>query len=512
MTAALQDTTAAAAAATPPAAQPRAATWLAPLLLLALSVLTLGTRYWQPESLFWDENYHVTSAQKQIDGVMYMESHPPLGKMLIAAGEAALARNRERDTGVLLRSDRVEQAQLPPGYSFAGLRLVPVLAAIATVLLLYATLLRITGQRLLAFVFAALPALDNALVVHARAAMLEGIQLAFALAALCLLAGCLRGERRVRLRDYVGLGLLVGLAISVKLNGAVLLLLPAALFLAEQWPALRAARWAAVARRLVLAVPAFVLPALLVFGASFYVFIATTTTVVGGRVYKASPAYQQHLRDGTTWTPAGFAVGLRDHLRYIAEYADGVPRLDVCKPGENGSHAMRWPLGGKTINYRWSRDISGGVSRVAYTYLVPNPVIWLGVLAGLLLSASLLLGHAVFGHAIARPREVGWCLLFTGLYLAYFAAILQIERVMYLYHYLLPLLFGIANLAVLWNYLFGAGLAAGRWHPRLNLLLLLLLAAAAFAHFAPLTYGWPLGTAAMEQRAWFDVWDLQPVR
>ena len=45
-----------------------------------------------------------------------------------------------------------------------------------------------------------------------------------------------------------------------------------------------------------------------------------------------------------------------------------------------------------------------------------------------------------------------------------------------------------------------------------GLLLLLLLAAAVFAYFAPLTYGWPLTTAQMEQRLWFDVWRLEPVR
>ncbi|HSX62741.1 MAG TPA: phospholipid carrier-dependent glycosyltransferase [Tahibacter sp.] len=490
----------------------RLADALAPLLLLALSVVTIGARYWEPDSLFWDENYHVTSAQKHLDGVMYMESHPPLGKMLIALGERAVGANDGRDASALLHADRVQQAQLPPGYSFAGVRLASTVSAIATVLLLYAALLFATGQRLLAFVFAALPALDNALVVHARSAMLEGIQLAFAAGAIGALAWSLRAGVRVRLRHYAVLGTLVGLAVAVKLNGAVLLLLPVALFVAEQWPALREARGLAVARRLAGAVPAFCLPLLIVFLGSFYAFIATSTTVVPEHAYKASPEYLQHLRDGTTWTASGFRVGLRDHLRYMAEYADGVPRLDVCKPGENGSHASRWLLGGKTINYRWNRADAGGVNRVSYTYLVANPVVWLSVLAGLALSVSLVVARAAFGLAVADPRAFGWVLLFTSLHLAYLAAILQIERVMYLYHYLLPLLFGIANLAAVWNYLYGAGLAAGQPHPRVNLLLFLLLAAAAFVYFAPLTYGWPLTASAVEHRAWLDAWQLEPVR
>jgi hypothetical protein len=64
--------------------------WAALLLVCAVAIITVGSRYWQPESLFWDENYHVASAHKQLAGVMYMENHPPLGKMLIALGEAAV--------------------------------------------------------------------------------------------------------------------------------------------------------------------------------------------------------------------------------------------------------------------------------------------------------------------------------------------------------------------------------------------------------------------------------------
>ncbi|MFY8134737.1 MAG: phospholipid carrier-dependent glycosyltransferase, partial [Aquimonas sp.] len=90
------------------------------LLLCLTAALTFGTRYWQPESLFWDENYHVASAHKQLAGVMYMENHPPLGKMLIALGELTVGANAGRETSALLHTDHVSQAQLPPGYSFKG--------------------------------------------------------------------------------------------------------------------------------------------------------------------------------------------------------------------------------------------------------------------------------------------------------------------------------------------------------------------------------------------------------
>ena len=45
------------------------------LFLLLVSCITVGTRYWQPESLFWDENYHVASAHKELAGVVWCGVH-----------------------------------------------------------------------------------------------------------------------------------------------------------------------------------------------------------------------------------------------------------------------------------------------------------------------------------------------------------------------------------------------------------------------------------------------------
>lgn len=488
------------------------ARWALPCLLLLVAAATYGTRYWQPQSLFWDENYHVAAAQKHLDGVMFMESHPPLGKLLIALGEAAVGVNAGLDASALLRRDHVDNVHLPQGYRFHGVRLPSVLLAIGSVLLVYALVLRLTGLRLLAAAFAVLLALDNALVVHARAAMLEGMQIFFALAALYLFVVVLTRPSPVRLRDYALLGATIGLAVAVKVNAAVLLLLLPALYLADQWRHLKRRQWRPAGLRLALAAPLASSTLLAVLLGVFYLHIATATTVMPGRSYKASAEYLAHLRADTAWTPAGFAVGIKDHWRYMREYPAGVPRLDPCKPGENGSRASDWPLGGKTINYRWERRQVDGRSAVGYTYLVANPVIWWSVLLGVVLSSGLVIGRVVFGQPVADPRLFAWIALFTGLYAAYMLAIAQIDRVMYLYHYLLPLSFGLVNLALLYAYLFGDALRAGRWHARINLLAFVALAALAFAFFAPLTYGWPLTAEEVGLRQWLTLWKLEPVR
>lgn len=500
----------------PAPAEPRAwrriaLAWLPPLLLLLLAAMSFGWRYWQPQSLFWDENYHVASAHKERAGVMYMEAHPPLGKMLIAAGDAALGVNDGLDTSALLRTDHVSQAQLPAGFSFAGVRLASVLSLILATPLLY-LLLRITGWRSVAFCFALAFALDNALVVHGRAAMLEGPQLLFVLLALYVFAVAAARRDSVRLLHYLALGAVIGLALAVKLNAAVLGLLPPVLLGCELHARWRQQGWPQRVRRAASSGAMTVLGLALSFGGVFWLHIASTPQLIEGRTYKASIEYQQALREGHAAAPSTFALGLRDHLRHILEYSDGVPRFDYCKPGENGSPPLHWLLGGKTINYRWAKVEHEGQIKVDYTYLIGNPLVWLPVSLGLLLSGALVIARVVFGLPLRDPRLFGWIALMCALHLGYMVAMLQVERVMYLYHYLLPLLFGLINLAALFAYLFGDSLRAGSRHVRANLAGYAALVLIGFLYFAPLTYGWPIDEQAVERRAWLDVWRLEPVR
>lgn len=485
--------------------------WLGPLLVLLLASATFGTRYWEPKSLFWDENYHVAAAHKQLAGTLYMEAHPPLGKMLIAAGEWLVGANAGADLTRSLQRDHIGNADLPAHYSYAGVRLPSVLSMILAAPVLFLLLTRITRSRWLALVGACLLVFDNALLVHTRAAMLEGPQILLVLLSLLLFAHAVQAPR-VRLRHYLGLGVLVGLVAAVKLNGLVLLLLFPALFVVDQWPRLHQRDWPAAGQRLATSAALSIAALVTTFLAIWWLHIATVTQVHANRTYKASPDYLAHLQAGTAWTPSGFVVGLRDQWRYLREYASGVPRLDVCKPGENGSHASGWPLGGKTINYRWNRETVDGQSKVSYTYLVGNPLVWWPVLAGIVLSLGLVMARLVFGAPVVDQRLFWWMALASTLWVAYMVAILRIERVMYLYHYLLPLLFGILNLAALAAYLLRDGLASGRRHTRLNLLGYLGLVALAFWFFAPLTYGWPLSTEEFELRQWLDFWKLEPVR
>lgn len=85
-----------------------------PAVVLLLSFSIYFPFYGHPQAMFWDENYHVASAQKHIDGVMYMEPHPPLGKMLMAVGEVLFGDNSAVNKNALNTTDYLTGENAPP--------------------------------------------------------------------------------------------------------------------------------------------------------------------------------------------------------------------------------------------------------------------------------------------------------------------------------------------------------------------------------------------------------------
>jgi dolichyl-phosphate-mannose-protein mannosyltransferase len=250
---------------------------------------------------------------------------------------------------------------------------------------------------------------------------------------------------------------------------------------------------------------------LLVFFAIFYIHIGMGKTIKQDRTYKASAEYQQQIHAGNTWSPKTFLIGMRDNWKYMSEYAAGVPRLDYCKPDENGSYAMGWPLSSRTISYRWSKDVVDGETEVHFNYLIGNPIIWFSVLIGIILSSALILSRFIYNTPIKDQALFGWICVFTGLYLSYMIAILQIERVMYLYHYFIPLIFGAVNLSLLINYIYRDELLQLNRHTLINLGVFVVLVIAVFTFFSPFTYSFGLTEDEFDLRNWFQFWHLRPV-
>lgn len=489
------------------------ARFLYPLLVLVLSLGIYFPYYGSPQAMFWDENYHIASAQKHIDGVMYMEPHPPLGKMLMAVGEIVFGGNQRIDKSKLNETDYLTGENAPKEMSYKGWRWPSVVLMALSALFFYGILKEITQREWLALAFTSLIIFDNALVIHARAAMLEGIQLFFILGALYYFTRTvtqfIQGGKAITWKAYAILGVLIGLAFSVKVNAAILLLLFVMLFGVDQWQVIKQWDWLALAKRLAITVPAGVIPVALIFFSVFYIHIGMGKTIINDRTYKASPEYINLIRSGKTWSFTTFKLGMRDNWKYMSEYADGVPRLDVCKADENGSFSLHWPLSKKTISYRWDKENIDGREVTHYKYLIGNPIVWFSVLAGIVLSVGLVISRFIYNNPIKDEPLFMWISAFTTLYVCYMIAMLQIERVMYLYHYLVPLMFGAINLALVFTYVFRDEVLANNKHTMINAGLFAALVIGVFAYFSPFTYGIGLTEAEFELRNWFEFWQLR---
>ncbi len=469
------------------------------LLVTALSFLTYFWKYWEPNAVYWDENYHIASAEKYLNGVYFMEQHPPLGKLLIAAGEKIL--NRNAVDNQFIGTDYA--TDFPPEFSFAGYRFFPALLAWLTAPLLYLIFLGLTKRPLASALLSFLYVFDNALIVHLRGAMLESTMLFFLAASILCFVMLWHDENRGKIRTHaLWFGVALACIFTTKLLGLIaMLLVPVILF----------RLWQKKHSLLSFAVPflcAFALTYVAVWQAHFALGRTINPSLPDADqpgYYRASAEYKEILNAGETRSLLNFPVMLRDSLAFVPHYNRGTPRLDLCKPDENGSPFYFWPLGARAISYRWMTPNSDSYS---YLYLQSNPVVWwsglLGILVSLGLAASWLLGPAAI-----RFKNPGLLATFVGLYACYMIAISRIDRVMYLYHYFIPLFFSFIVLGLLCLEIDRIGnLHLTERRKTIGLLAFAFLIFASYEFYRPLTYYEPINKAQFERRAFFPLWEL----
>lgn len=133
------------------------------------SFFTYFYRYNFPQAVFWDEPYHIASAEKYLSGVYFMEQHPPLGKLLLAAGEKIVNANPKDDN--FIKTDY--GMNFDTSFSFTGHRLFPSLLAWMTAPLLFLIFLFFTKNPALSALLSFVYIFDNAEIVHNRGAMVD---------------------------------------------------------------------------------------------------------------------------------------------------------------------------------------------------------------------------------------------------------------------------------------------------------------------------------------------------
>jgi hypothetical protein len=457
--------------------------------------------YEDPAFFFWDENYHVAHAQKYLHGVFFMEPHPPLGKLLIALGEWLVEANAV--TNQFIGTDHAKNT--PEEFSFRGYRLFPALFTWLAGPVFFWIFLLVTGRVVWALALSSLYIFDNALLVHGRGAMLESVQIFFVGWMLLAFMMLWRRERRTPLVRSLWafiLGAAFGAVMATKVNGLILVVLfPLLLWRMRARPlkALPTMAWSLVGGALVYCG---------VWWVHFSVARSPDPRLPNQGWYQASDDYKEIIAQGREASPLVFPTLLRDSFAFVAHYQRGVPKLNLCNQSENGSPAIFWPFGARAINYRWERN----QGLTSYLYLVPNPVGWILALAGVVAGVGLLFGSLVLALR-RRLRTQGLILGFSGMYLGYMVVMLNLPRVMYLYHYFIPLLCGFMLVALVlreWRY---STRFAGRmplWGRALLPALMLCAQLTAFWFMRPLTYAKPLTDEQLRARNLFALWDIRP--
>lgn len=293
-----------------------------------------------------------------------------------------------------------------------------------------------------------------------------------------------------------------GAALATKVFALLFVLLVPAL-LVFVWPNIR--RWWT-----------FVWMALIAF-AVVYIGVWHIHFSLGGTVnpslpdagyYQASAEYKAILTNRQNRSVFAIPYMLRDSLNFVSHYQAGVPRLDLCKADENGSPWFLWPFGGRTISYRWETPDSNAYR---YLYLVPNPTIWLLGLAGVGMSAVLLIASVLYPGAV-HLRKGLLITLFLGLYVSYMAAVSTIDRVMYLYHYFLPLFFTFVLVGLVFDELQQFSIwKLTEKRKTYALLAMAILIFLNFEYFRPFSYYGPLNAEQFERRNWMQIWDMRCV-
>jgi dolichyl-phosphate-mannose-protein mannosyltransferase len=471
------------------------------VFLLILSYFSIVHNFWNPAALFWDENYHIASAQKYLNGIYFMEPHPPLGKLLIALGEKMFHPNALNDQ--FINTDYGQN--IPAGFSFFGYRFFPVILAWLTTPILFLIFRRLTKRNLWAVLLTFFYIFDNAILVHVRSAMLESTLLFFS--ALMILAFLMlidsKDDKKMFGRAAMLLGASFGLVMATKLFGLILVLFAPAL-LWFLWP-----RWRQFGRFLALAAPAFLVCYLGVWYVHFAIGSTVNPKLPDSGFYQATPRYQEILKQGMNRSLFAFPIALKNHIDFVPHYQAGVPRLDLAKTDENGSPWFLWPVGARTINYRWETDGSG---LYRYLYLVPNPAVWAVSLLAVIFSVAVLIARWFLPMEEHRPHTRRLLVTFLLMYLAYMAAVSRIDRVMYLYHYFLPLMLTFLLIPLVLEEI----TRFGRWtltEERKGAIVLILafFVFAGYQIYRPFTYYEPISDGAVQRRNLLNVWELRCV-
>ncbi|MBS0482004.1 MAG: phospholipid carrier-dependent glycosyltransferase [Proteobacteria bacterium] len=398
----------------------RLRTGLACFAVMAVAAFLLFFRLGEVRAPIWDEAYYLTAAARIHEGRVQFASHPPLGLMLIAAGDTASGLNRDFDWRGIASVKSVKAEQVPASFDYRGPRLASALFGTLAAGLFFLLMLELSGSLSLGLILSTLFLCDPALIAQFRAAHLDAFQIAF------VLGGLLCGLRALKTPGSLiwtaGFAAAIAAAAMVRVNALAL----GTMGLVLLWPCLRSGDWRQALRQSLAAA----VSALVVVSASFALMLGMAKSMpddfsAAGRIDRAHVSADYLAVDATT----GLRAYITDYTGYMAADMTGLGKTDA-----NASHPWQWLVGSGAITYRWDAN-DQSVSAIG---LIPNRAAWLLSLAGVVLTLIALRKRP---EPVRVVLVIGWLVSMAAL------VWLDGQRMMYAYHYFIPLLLGYAMLA-----------------------------------------------------------------
>jgi dolichyl-phosphate-mannose-protein mannosyltransferase len=486
---------------------------IALLIILVLSFYFIYLDYGYPKERFWDECFYISAAEKYIHGIFFMEAHPPLGKLFMALGEIIFNKNKEVDKLIFLIKDNVRSP--PDDYSYEGIRFFPVLFSTLTPILFFLIILIISKNTIVSFLFSLIYLFNNGFIVHFRGALLEGIQIFFVLLTLLIFVIAFESEKNNKIIYFI-LGILVGCAILIKINGAILLLLFPMLWIKQNFNNLKnffsfkkTKKQIKIKNFKKLFIDILINSIIAIIGLLFITVIvwqihfSISKNVINVRYYQVSDEYKEIIANNKTGNILYFKIMLKDNINYMIKYSNRVQKLKTSTD-KRVSYPYEWVVGAKSIAYRWEKTSN----HTRYLYLQVNPAIWfLGIIS--IIIALIIIIKDLFFKKIKNTKYFSYILVFTLLYLFYMIAMLNVKRQIYLPHYFVGLTFALILPSILFIYIFEKQIIQKNWKIYIPLIILLIIVILFFWFYSPFTYYQPLTDDEFMKRVLFDFWHLK---
>jgi dolichyl-phosphate-mannose--protein O-mannosyl transferase len=446
------------------------------LVLLGVGLFFHLFRLSDPSQVVFDEVHFGRFVNSYLDShAYYFDVHPPHGKLLIA-GVAALG-GYDGDQSFKRINEPYEKVRA------ALMRIVPALSGLAIPLLAFAILVQLGASRWAAFLAGWMLTLENGLMIQTRIIALDGFMV------FCILAAFSTGLRGIRgapslqrLLWISASGAFAGAAVGIKWTGLSGIGLLGLLVLAELFQQLKEPqkRDLAALRRTAIDGSLIAVCAIAVYLAGWALHFALLDQPGPGDIWGA---------------PSG---------HFFADFGAVHARMWSANSGLDQGHPYSsawwsWPLMLRSVSY-WS-------STSHHLHFIGNPVVWWGSTLGLIsLFSTTLLARASDLGIEGRPLwPAGLWLLLAGYFGAYIPLVF-VSRILFIYHYLTPLVFGVCCLALWLDHV--GWTRRGAWRDqRPSYWGLLVLVAVGFALVSPFTFAYvdaPEYQAAILQ--WFPRW------